>query len=57
MKPENEIAIRQLARLKSNNGHVVFRVRPGGDEFEVVVTSNADETDTVVKRFGPYVCS
>jgi beta-lactamase superfamily II metal-dependent hydrolase len=57
MKPEDEIAIRQMAQLKSDNCHVIFRVEPGGARFEVVVTSNADESDTVVKRFGPYVCT
>jgi hypothetical protein len=56
IKPETAIAIRQLAQLKSDNGHVIFRVKPGGSEFEVVVTSNADESDAVVKRFGPYAC-
>jgi beta-lactamase superfamily II metal-dependent hydrolase len=57
MKPETKIAIRQLSQLKSDNGHVVVRVRPGGNEYEVLVTSNADESDTVWKKFGPYVCA
>jgi hypothetical protein len=56
IKPETKIAIRSLAQLKSDNGHVVLRVHPGGGEFEVLITSNADESDTVWRRFGPYAC-
>lgn len=56
IKPESLIAIRRLAELKSNNGHVVIRVSPGGGEFRVSITSNADESDVLVREFGPYPC-
>jgi hypothetical protein len=57
MKAENAIAIRQVSQMKSTNGHVVVRVSPGGDDFRIFVTSNADETDRVVGTFGPYRCA
>jgi beta-lactamase superfamily II metal-dependent hydrolase len=57
VKPETKIAIRQLNQLKSDSGHVVVRVHPEGERFEVLITSNSDESDTVWKKFGPYECA
>lgn len=57
MKPEAKIAIRALTGLRSDNGHVIFRVHPPGDRFEVFITTNEDESGRVIARFGPYVCS
>ena len=54
IKPESLIAIRRLAELKSNSGHVVFRVAEGGASFRVFITSNTDELDFIWKSFGPY---
>ena len=53
-KPESKIAVRQLSKLASDNGHVVFRVAENGASFQVFVTSNGDESDTILHRFGPY---
>ena len=39
---------------KSYSGHVVIRVAPGGDQYEVYVLNDADARREVVKRFGPY---
>ncbi len=36
------------------NGHVVIRVAPGGDRYEVYVLNDTDKRRDVVKRFGPY---
>jgi hypothetical protein len=54
MKPENKIVNRRLAELKSENGHVVVRVSPGGDEFRIVILDNANELDQVTAEFGPW---
>jgi hypothetical protein len=54
LKPENAIATRRLAELKSQDGHVVIRVAPGGESFRVFVTSNTTESDEVWRVFGPY---
>jgi hypothetical protein len=56
IKEENTIATRDLAKLKSQNGHVVVRVPPGGESFTVEILDNADECDRVLARHGPYVC-
>ncbi len=53
---ENYLANRRLARrMRSSDGHVVVRVAPGGDTFQVQVTDNADELDRVKLSLGPYV--
>jgi hypothetical protein len=57
MKPENKIVNRRLAELKSDNGHVVVRVAPGGNEFRIIILDNADESDKVVAEFGPWPTS
>lgn len=45
---------RLTKRFSSATGHVVIRVSPGGDCYRVVVTDNSDESDRVVRVFGPY---
>ncbi|MBM3759474.1 MAG: MBL fold metallo-hydrolase [Acidobacteria bacterium] len=54
LKAEAKVAIRRLNQLKSALGHVVVRVQPGGASYEVLITTNADESDRVTARFGPY---
>jgi hypothetical protein len=56
VKQENRIANKKTDDLKSRAGHIVIRVEPGGDTFAVHILSNADESDTVTARFGPYIC-
>jgi hypothetical protein len=55
MKAEALVAIRRMNQLKANLGHIVIRVAPGGASYEILVTSNADESDRVTARFGAYV--
>lgn len=57
MKRETRIANRQVADMKSQNGHVVVRVAPGGKTYHVFITDNADESDRVIAQFGPYTCA
>lgn len=56
MKPENRIATRQIERMKSLDGHVVFRVMDGGSHFSVNILANSDETFRIKRIFGPYSC-
>jgi hypothetical protein len=56
VNPESLIAIRRLAELKSNDGNVVVRVRPGGTGFRIEATSSKDESDEVFGSFGPFEC-
>jgi beta-lactamase superfamily II metal-dependent hydrolase len=44
---------RLTKRFSSATGHVVIRVSPGGACYRVVVTDNSDESDRVVRVFGP----
>lgn len=48
-KPETKVAIRQLADLASSDGHVLVRVTEDGAKYRVIVTSNADELDRIIR--------
>ncbi|WP_404713685.1 MBL fold metallo-hydrolase [Sphingomonas sp. MMS24-J13] len=39
---------------KSYGGHVVVRVAPGGDQYEVFVLDDKNGRREVIKKFGPY---
>jgi hypothetical protein len=56
MSPESRDVIGPImdSIYKSYGGHVVIRVAPGGDQYEVYVLNDADKRREVVKRFGPY---
>jgi hypothetical protein len=54
MKEENRISNRRIADFKSTNGHIVVRVEPGGERFQILILDNANENDRVLARFGPY---
>jgi hypothetical protein len=56
IKEENAIATRDLAKLKSQSGHVVVRVPPDGETFRVEILDNSDESDRVIATHGPYPC-
>jgi hypothetical protein len=57
MAPETRAAIGPImdSLYKSYNGHVVIRVAPGGDQYEVYVLNETDARREVTKRFGPYL--
>jgi hypothetical protein len=56
MSPESRIVIGPImdSLYKSYGGHVVVRVAPGGDQYEVYVLNDADKRREIVARFGPY---
>jgi beta-lactamase superfamily II metal-dependent hydrolase len=54
MKPENAIAVKHIAEMRSTNGHVVIRVHPGGDSYDIFIRDNSDEENKVVAHIGPY---
>jgi hypothetical protein len=45
------------SKMKSMDGHVIVRVAPGGETFQIAVTDNADDSDRVKLATGPYRCS
>jgi beta-lactamase superfamily II metal-dependent hydrolase len=40
--------------LKSRDGHVLVRVLPPGDAYQVLILEDKDESDRVTASFGPY---
>lgn len=56
MAAESRVAIGPVmdSIYKSYGGHVVIRVAPGGDQYEVYILDDANQRRGVVKRFGPY---
>jgi beta-lactamase superfamily II metal-dependent hydrolase len=56
-KPEAEIAIRRMAEMASRNGHVIFRVPPGGNSFEVFVKDSSVPDGGVIAHFGSIECT
>lgn len=55
LKAENIIATKQLRDIQSGDGNVVIRIPKTQDRFEVLVTTNRDETDRILTSFGPYL--
>lgn len=56
-KPEANITIRRMDEMASRNGHVIFRIPPGGDSFEVFVKDSSVPDGNVIAHFGSFECS
>lgn len=55
MLEANKLVIGELLnRLKSDSGHIVIRVDPGGNTFRVIILDDADESFRVKAVHGPY---
>lgn len=55
---ENKVYNNQFnSKMKSMDGHIVVRVAPGGETFQIIVTDNSDNLDRVKLVSGPYRCS
>ena len=55
MLEANKIVIGPLlSRLKSDQGHIVVRVAPGGASYRIYILDDSAETYTVKAEFGPY---
>ncbi len=50
----NHIANKKTDDLKSQQGHIVVRVDPGGATYRVHILTNEDESDRITATFGPY---
>jgi beta-lactamase superfamily II metal-dependent hydrolase len=44
----------RATQLKADHGHIVVRVAPGGDRYQVFVLDETIEARTVLGTFGPY---
>ncbi|KAH8883243.1 hypothetical protein GQ53DRAFT_811672 [Thozetella sp. PMI_491] len=57
MEPENcRINARFTSEMRSQQGHVVVRVAPGGDSYQIFVLDSDNEDDNVIASYGPYPC-
>jgi beta-lactamase superfamily II metal-dependent hydrolase len=45
----------RVSQLKATHGHIVVRVAPGGDHYQVFVLDDTSEEMNVIGTFGPYV--
>ncbi|GAB4040555.1 hypothetical protein GCM10028809_65160 [Spirosoma gilvum] len=55
MLEANKLVIGELLnRLKSDKGHIVVRVAPGGETYQVITLDDSNENMTVKGIFGPY---
>jgi len=44
-------------QVKSDAGHVVVRVAPGGESYRVIIVTDDDESGRVAAEHGPYDAS
>jgi beta-lactamase superfamily II metal-dependent hydrolase len=57
VKEETKVVLGYTAdKLKSQQGHVVIRVSPGGSKFMVYVLKDSNENFWIKSTFGPYSC-
>ena len=45
-----------LMQLKSQQGHIVIRVSPGGNEYMIYILDDSSETFKIKAVHGPYTC-
>ncbi|MDR1720564.1 MAG: hypothetical protein LBR67_10690 [Dysgonamonadaceae bacterium] len=58
VKEETKIVLGDTAeKLKSQQGHIVIRVSPGGSEFMVYVLDDSNEKFQIKSTHGPYLCN
>jgi beta-lactamase superfamily II metal-dependent hydrolase len=56
MHEANKIVVVGLDKLASDQGHIVLRVAPGGNTFQVIVLDDNAENSKIKSIHGPYVC-
>jgi hypothetical protein len=54
LHPANRQAIDGIDKLASQTGHIVLRIAPGGDSYQVLIVDDRSESHHVTKVFGPY---
>lgn len=47
----------QTKKLTGDGGHVVIKVKPGGDEYSVYLVNETDESFNVKSTYGPFSCN
>jgi hypothetical protein len=55
MMEANRVVIgANLDELKSQQGHILVRVKPGGESYEVIILDDSDESFRIQAVHGPY---
>ncbi len=54
MTEANKTVIADMSRLKSEHGHILVRVEPGGARYRVIILDDSAETYKVTAVHGPY---
>lgn len=54
MEATKRVLGRRAAELKSEQGHIVVRVRPGGDTFDIYILDDETEDFVIKAVHGPY---
>ena len=44
-----------LDNMKSQQGHIVIRVRPGGDSYNIYILDDSKESFKINSIHGPYI--
>ena len=44
-----------MSRVKDSDGHIVVKVKPGGDSYHVYILDATNEESFVKAVYGPYV--
>ena len=55
MHEANRLVVVGLDQLASDHGHLVVRVAPGGDSYQVIILDDSLEAGKVKSVHGPYV--
>jgi len=55
MHEANRLVVVGLDQLASDHGHIVVRVEPGGDSYQVIILDDGVEAGKVKSVHGPYV--
>lgn len=54
MTQANKTVVAGLSALKSEHGHIVVRVEPGGSRYRVIILDDTSETGKITAVHGPY---
>lgn len=45
-----------ITRIKDNNVHIIVRVYPGGEHYDIYTIDDTDKEYRIKHKFGPYIC-
>ena len=54
---ETRVVSGRMDNLKSQQGHIVVRVSPGGESYMIYILDDSDENFKIKAIHGPYICN